>query len=50
MFFKSISLRNGMLLVYTLAIMLGPFLGAFIAGVFFERIYKRIYVDWKQAN
>lgn len=50
MLFKSISLKNGLLLVYTLAIIIGPFLGALLAGLFFEKVYKKIYMDWKQSN
>lgn len=35
MFFKSIELKNGMLFVYAIFIILGPFVGGYLAGLFF---------------
>jgi glycerol uptake facilitator-like aquaporin len=47
MFFKSIHLGDGILFIYTIAIILGPFIGGLLAGLFFEKVYKEIYIDWK---
>ena len=50
MFWKAVDLGNGWVLLDTIGIILGPFLGAGLAGVFFEKAYKKIFVDWKEKN
>lgn len=50
MFFKSIELKDGMLFIYSLAIIIGPFLGGFLAGIFFEKVYKKVHLEWKNTD
>ena len=50
MFFKSIELKNGVLFLYALSIILGPFVGGFLAGVFFEKVYKKVHFEWKNVE
>lgn len=50
MIFKAIDIRNGIVIAYSLVLIIGPLVGGLLAGLFFEKVYKRIYLDWKEVT